>query len=46
MVKALVVVPPPPVAAIVIPAEEFVMVMFDPAVNVARLKPDPLPISN
>ena len=37
---------PPPVDAIVIPPELFVMVIFDPAVSVARLNPDPLPISN
>jgi hypothetical protein len=38
--------PPPPDAAIVMPPEELVTVMPEPAVNVARLNPDPLPISN
>jgi len=38
--------PPPPVAAIVMPPELLVIVIPDPCVNVARLKPDPLPISS
>ena len=42
----LVTVPDPPDAAIEMPPEEFVIVTPEPAVNVARLKPDPLPISN
>ena len=36
---------PPPVEAIVIEPAPFVMVIFDPAVNVAAEKPVPLPIN-
>lgn len=37
---------PPPDAAIEIVPAPLVIVMFDPAVNVARLNPDPLPIKS
>ena len=36
----------PAADAIVIPPAEFVIVMFAPAVNVVRVKPVPLPMSN
>jgi hypothetical protein len=38
--------PPPPVDAIVIEPAPLVMVTFDPAVSVVRVKPVPLPISS
>ena len=36
---------PPAVAAMLIPPAEFVIVMLDPAVNVVRVNPVPLPMS-
>ena len=38
--------PPPPVFVIVMPPEELLTDIPDPALSVARLKPEPLPINN
>ena len=44
--ETLVIVPPLPVAAMVMLPAELVIEIFEPAVSVVRVNPDPLPISN